>query len=391
MPEISIIQPRTFFERRRFLALPWTLNQKDPLWIPPLWLEQQSLVNYSKSAFYERNEIRTFLAMRSGKPVGRVAAILNRGHLDKYDDGVGFFGFFECVDDAEVSHALFETASEWLREKGCRTIRGPVNPSLNQTLGLLIEGFDTSPFFMMTYNPPYYEKLCEEFGLRKTQDLYAYWGKIDMLPKIRERWLSVCENIAERTGATTRTLDTKHFTRDVEIFLDIYNRALTNTWGFVPMSEAEVKETAFFLKFLIVPELAVAVEVDGKVVGATFGMPDYNPRIKAINGSLFPFGWARLLWKKHLIKKIRLLSTNVIPEYQMTGLGLVMLNAFVPKAVEWGIEEAEFSWVLESNTFSKGSLEKGGAIRTKTYRLYDKTITGAGAIEGTVPGTIAAD
>lgn len=374
MSDVIVLKPQSFFERRNFLRLPWMLHQKDPYWIPPIWLEQKSLVDYSKSAFYERNEIQTFLALRGGKPVGRIAAILNVGHLERYEDGIGFFGFFESIDDVEVSQALFEAAAEWLKGKGCTIIRGPVNPSLNQTLGLLIEGFDNSPFFMMTYNPPYYEKLCEEFGLRKTQDLYAYWGKIDMLPKIREKWLPVCEHIMERTGATTRMLDRKNFTRDVEIFLEIYNKALTSTWGFVPMSEAEVKETAFFLKFLIVPELAIAVEVDGQVVGACFGMPDYNPRIKAINGSLLPFGWARLLWKKHLIKRIRLLSTNVLPEYQMSGLGLVLLNAFVPKAIEWGLEEAEFSWVLESNTFSRGSLEKGGAIRTKTYRIYDKPL-----------------
>lgn len=374
MSEIQIIEPETFWQRRQFLNVPWMIYRNDPLWVPALRSDEKRLINYTKGAFYINNEMQTFLAIRAGQAVGRIGAILNRGHSERYQDNLGFFGFFECIDDPEVSHALFKAAARWLLAKGCTAMRGPVNPSLNETLGLLIEGFDTSPFFMMTYNPPYYEKLYEEFGFRKEQDLYAYWGQIEMLPKIRQKLMPICENIKERTGATTRSLNPKRFTEDVEIFLNIYNKALQGTWGFVPMSDAEVKESASFLKWLIVPELAIAAEVDGKVVGATFGMPDYNQRIKAIRGSLFPFGFIRLLWNKRAIKKIRLISTNVLPEYQMLGLGLVMLDAFVPQAMQYGIQEAEFSWVLESNTFSRGSLEKGGAVRTKTYRVYDKAI-----------------
>ncbi len=249
-----------------------------------------------------------------------------------------------------------------------------MNPSMNNTLGLLIDGFDTPPFFMMTYNPPFYEKLFENYGFKKCQDLYSFWGEIEMLPKVREKYLHICEMIQERHQAVVRPLDTKHFQRDVELFLDVYNRSMTNTWGFVPFSPAELKHMAGSLKWLIVPELALGVELEGKLVGATFGLPDYNPRIKEINGSLFPFGFLHLLRHKERIKKIRVISTNVLPEYQMLGLGLVLLNALVPKVMEWGIKEAEFSWVLESNEFSRGSLEKAGAIRNKTYRVYDKNL-----------------
>lgn len=379
MPEIKILEPRTSRARREFLQLPWEIYRGDPLWIPPLRVEQESLVDYptwisrltGRNPFYDRNRVQTFLAMRGGKPVGRIAAIVNQGHLERYNDDVGFWGFFESIDDTEVSAALFSAAQTWLKAQGCRVMRGPVNPSLNHTLGLLIDGFDSSPFFMMTYNPPYYEKLCEEFAMKKSQDLYAYWGQIDMLPRIQKKLLPICEMIQEKTGAAVRPMNQLTFQREVELFLHIYNRALTNTWGFVPMSDREVKETAFFLKFLIVPELALAVTVDGKDVGATFVLPDYNPRIKEIDGKLFPFGWRYLTRRKDLIKKIRIISTNVLPEYQMLGLGLVLINGLVPKAIEWGIQEAEFSWVLESNDFSRGSLEKGGAIRNKTYRVYD--------------------
>ncbi|MBP3532295.1 MAG: GNAT family N-acetyltransferase [Thermoguttaceae bacterium] len=372
--EIKIITPTSRRDKKRFLLFPWEIYKNDPHWIPPLLASEKGLVGYAKEPFYERNKIQTFLAERDGKIVGRIAAILNVGHLERYDDKVGFFGFYESIDDQAVADALFAAASDWLKGQGCETMRGPMNPSMNHTVGLLIEGFDSSPFFMMTYNPAYYERLFENVGLAKSQDMYAYWGEIDMLPKVRERYLRTAEMIQERYDVKLRPLDKKHFEADVRMFLEIYNRSLSNTWGFVPFSDAELREMAASMKYLMVPELAIVAEVDGKTVGATFCLPDYNPRIKAINGRLFPFGFLKLLRKRSEIKRMRIISTNVLPEYQMTGLGLVLLNALVPKTLECGVQEAEFSWVLESNQYSRGSLEKGGAVRNKTYRVYDKKI-----------------
>lgn len=375
MSEIKITTPVTRGDKKRLLMFPWELYKNDPYWIPPLRSEEKGLLGFGKDPFYERNRVQTFMASRDGKTVGRIAAILNVGHIERYNDGVGFFGFFESVDDQDVANALFAAASQWLKEQGCTKVRGPMNPSMNHTVGLLIDGFDSSPFFMMTYNPPYYEKLVENAGFLKAQDLFSFWGKIEMLPKVRERFLSTAEMVQERFNVTLRPLDKKHFTDDYETFLYIYNRSLTNTWGFVPMSEREIKAMAASLKLLMIPELAIMAEIDGKPIGATFCLPDYNPRIKAIDGKLFPFGFIKLLHKREeAIKRIRVISTNVLPEYQMSGLGLVLLNALVPKAVECGVQEAEFSWVLESNQFSRGSLEKGGAVCNKTYRTYDKQI-----------------
>ena len=375
---MQIIPAKTWSQQKTFLDFPWKIYKNDPYWIPQLRLEQSSLVGFGnfrhKDPFYEHNECQSFIAIDGKNVLGRICAIWNRGHIDRYNDGVGFLGFFDCIDDTDVAGGLFDAAADYLKQRGCTVLRGPVNPSLNHTLGLLIDGFNSSPKFMMTYNLPYYERLFEENGFAKTQDLYAYWGEIEMLPKVREKLLPICQQIQERTGATTRPVDVKNFQQDVEMFLNIYNRALTNTWGFVPMSLKEVKEMAFYLKYLIVPELTVAVEVDGKMVGASFALPDFNPRIKAIGGRITPMRLFKLLRRKEQIKAIRVLSTNVLPEYQMLGLGLLLLEGLVPKVMESGITEAEFSWVLESNTFSRGSLEKGGAIRTKTYRIYDRPI-----------------
>ncbi len=358
-------------EKKQFLEYPWKQYQGDPIWIPPLRGYQKEQVGYAKNPFYDQSEIQPFLALRGGEVCGRIAAILNVGHNEQHKENRGFWGFFESIDDQEVADGLFGAVRDWFTERGIRQLRGPTNPNLNSEIGLLIDGFDTSPFFMMTYNPPYYERLVEESGFRKCQDLYAYWGCIDMLPAVQERLAPICEQIIERFEVTVRPLDKTRFREDVEAFVAVYNRAMSNTWGFVPMTDDEVRHQAKGLKQLMVPELAIAAEIGGEMIGASFALLDYNPRIKKIDGRLFPFGFWKLLSNKRAIKRLRVISTNVIPEYQLHGIGLVLMNGIVPMGLEWGMEEAEFSWVLESNTLSRGSLEKGGAKRTKTYRIYD--------------------
>lgn len=369
-------------ERRAFLQFPWRLYRGDPNWIPPLRGDQKELVGFVHHPFYDRNRAQAFLAYRGNEICGRIAAILNRGHIERYNDPRGFFGFFDCRDDQEAADALFDACRDWFAVQGIGWLRGPTNPSLNYTLGVLIDGFDSPPTYMMTYNPPYYARLFENYGFRKSQDLYAFSGHIAMLPRVAERLAPICSRIVERYNARVRPLDKSHFREDVKTFLSLYNRSLTNTWGFVPMSDAEMEHLAQGLQHLIVPEMAIAVEVDGRMVGATFALPDFNPRIRSINGRLFPFGFVHLLRRKQDIKKIRIISTNVLPEFQLQGLGLVLMHGLVPRAIEWGIEEAEFSWVLESNSFSRGALDKGGARITKTYRLYDwESSTGDGNTE----------
>ncbi len=368
MADLTIEYVTTRRQKKQFLELPWSLYRDDSYWIPPLRMHQEEMVGYRRHPFYFRNRSQTFVAYRGSKPCGRVAAILNHGHIEQYNDRRGFFGFFECIDDQEVANGLFDAVRVWFAGQGIHNLRGPTNPSLNHELGLLVDGFDSSPYFMMTYNPPYYEKLVEAYGFRKTEDLYAYWGSMEMFPAIRARLLGVCEQIIEHYGVHLRPLNTKRFREEVEIFLSIYNQSMVNTWGFVPMSQDEVRHTAVGLQHLIVPELAVLAEVDGRVVGAAFALPDYNPRIKKIDGRLFPFGFFRLFRNRQEIKHIRIISTNVLPEFQRMGIGLTLMDGLVPKSLEWGFQEAEFSWVLESNSLSRGALQKGGAKREGTRR-----------------------
>jgi GNAT superfamily N-acetyltransferase len=357
-------------EQKRFIRLPWRTYANDPCWMPPLVMAQEELLGFRPHPFYEKSRSQSFLASRGGTDVGRITAIVNAGHIERYREQRGFFGFFECDDDPAAARALFGAARDWLHAQGMTCIRGPANPSLNYECGLLIEGFDTPPFFMMTHNRPYYAGLVEDNGFHKVEDLFAFFGHMSMLESIDQKLGVMVEGVKERFGVTVRPLDRRRFAEEVRMFLNIYNSSLTGTWGFVPLTAGEVDHMAASLKHLIVPELALVAEVEGKPIGTVFCLLDYNPRIKAINGRLFPFGFLKLLWNKRGIKRMRAISTNVIPEYQAWGVGLVLHAALVPRLYEWGMDEVEFSWVLESNHLSRRTLERGGALVTKKYRLY---------------------
>jgi GNAT superfamily N-acetyltransferase len=370
-PPVEIVAVQNRSDKKKFLSFPWQHYEGDPNWVPPLRGNQREMVNYRRHPFYNEAEIQTFLASREGKIVGRIAAIVDHAHNRYHKEQRGMFGFFESVNDRLVSDALFDACRDWFSGRGIQAMRGPLNPSMNYECGLLIEGFDTPPTFMMTYNPDYYQSLVEGYGFEKTQDLFAYYGHVDMLETLDEKMHFVSGEAIKRFKLKLRKLDTRHFVRDVRTFLDIYNKSLPGQWGFVPLSDGELQHMAGGLKHLIVPEMTSIAEDESGPVGVVFGLLDYNPLIRQIDGRLFPFGFLTLMRKRKLIKRIRLISTNVVPQYQKWGLGLVLMARMIPDAIGWGVVDAEFSWVLETNKLSRGTLERGGSKRIKTYRIFD--------------------
>lgn len=363
-------------QQRDFLEFPWRLYDRDRNWIPPLWRNQAELTGIAPHPFYERNKVALFLAYRGAHVVGRVAAIVNHSHNELHEPR-GFVGFFECEDCQETANGLFDAARDWLANQGLRTLRGPANPSMNYECGLLVDGFDSSPTFMMTYNPPYYPRLWEGYAFRKSQDMFAFYARLEMLDSMDEKLRYIFREAKQRFDVQLRGLDTRRFDEELRMFLDIYNRSQYGAWGFTPLSEKEIEHTSQHLRWLIVPELTSIAEVDGKPIGAMFGLLDYNPRIRAINGRLFPFGFLRLILGKRSIRRMRLISTNVLPEYQRWGVGLLLTGRLLPIGMNFGLTEGEFSWVLESNELSYKTLKKGGARLEKTYRMYDWTPDGA--------------
>ncbi|HQU44713.1 MAG TPA: GNAT family N-acetyltransferase [Pirellulales bacterium] len=371
MADVAVTPVTSWRERRQFVQFPFDLYRDDPNWMPPLLGNQKELLGYKRHPFYDHADCQTFLARRNGRVCGRIAAIINRAHNDFNKERRGFFGFFESTDDPAVARSLFAAAAGWLKQHGMESLRGPANPSMNYECGLLIEGFDSPPTFMMTYNPPYYPQLVESYGFTKGHDLLAYLGERGDLPSVRARLDPLADQAQARCNAVIRHTTRRTFKADVEAFVDLYNRTLTVNWGFVPLPPGEMRKLAASLEHLIVPELAVIAEVEGVPVGAIIGLPDYNPRIKEIGGRLFPFGVFRLLSKKKDISRVRILSINVVPEYQRWGLGLVLMKALSPKGIELGFDEAEFSWISEDNDMARLGLEKGGAKVYKKYRMYD--------------------
>ncbi|MCG8652483.1 MAG: N-acetyltransferase [Pirellulales bacterium] len=365
----------TTADQKAFLKLERDLYRDQVHWVPPLWMVRRELVGFKKHPFYDDADRQAFLVRRDNQVIGRVLAIVNHAHNRLHKEKRGFFGFYECHDDVDASNELLGTATDWLRQRGMTAVRGPVNPSMNYECGLLVEGFDSPPTYMIPYNRDYYERLIEAFGFVKVQDLFSYEAHIDMLEDLDPKLMFIVQEATKRFSVDCRPIDRSRFARDVRSFLEIYNLSLQQTWGYVPMSKAEIDHQSAGLKHLIVPELTSIAEIDGKPVGAGFGLLDYNQLIKQIGGRLFPFGWWTLLTKKRKIDRLRLISTNVLPEYQKWGLGVVTLARILPDAINFGIQIGEFSWVLESNSLSRGTIERGGARRTKVHRIYDKDLS----------------
>lgn len=368
--KVDVRPVSSWSQRRQFLNLPWRLYRGNPHWVPPLRKTQKELVGYAKHPFQEISEQQTFLALRDGEPVGRISAILNEASNRHFDEQRGYWGFFESIDDAAVAHSLFDVVRDWFAKRGIKSVRGPTNPSMNYECGLLIDGFEMQPTFMMPYNPPYYQQLVESYGWVKTQDLFTYIGIAEQLQTFDPKLRRVYEGAKERFDIQIRPISKQNFKEEISLYLEIYNRSMAGMWGFVPLTEGEIKRIASELKMLIMPELAQVAVVDGKPAGAVFGIPDYNPRIKKIDGRLFPFGWMTLLSNKPF-KRFRAISTTVLPEFQMWGVSIVMLAALIPEFIKLNLQEVEFSWVAESNHLSRSSLQRGGAKYEKTHRMYD--------------------
>jgi len=361
-------------DRRRFQRLPWSIYAGDHNWVPPILAQERELLGWGHHPFFDNAEVVTLLAEREGRAVGRLAVLINHVHNRKYNEQRGFFGFFECVDDAAVAGGLFKAGQDWLCQRGMTAVRGPVNPSLNYTCGLLIDGFDCPPCFLMTYNRSYYAALLEACGFAKTQDLYAYEMDTNLLQALVVRYKPAVLSAINRPDLLIRSIDPTKLQQEIETYLDIYNRSLDGTWGFTPLQPREARHIASELRHFIVPQFTAFAEIDGRPIGAVFALLDYNQIISKLNGRLFPFGVVRLMTGQRKITTVRAMAITMVPGYQDAGLGVVLIDNLTGPATKWGIQRWELSWVLESNRRSRGSLERAGTKRTKTYRIYDKML-----------------
>jgi GNAT superfamily N-acetyltransferase len=357
----------------RFIRFPWAVYKGNPNWVPPLLSEIKFILG-RKNPFFEHAEAAYFLATEGSAVVGRIAAIIDRNHISIHNEKVGFFGYFECLRDPVIGERLLEAASSWLRQRGMEIMRGPMNPSMNDECGFLLEGFDSPPMIMMSYTQPYYLEYMERCGLYKVKDLFAYISIIDDVAVV-ERLERLSQGVYKRIpGLTVRPAILKDFDRELERVKDIYNSAWSKNWGFVPMTDAEINSMAKRLKPLIVPELLIIAEVDGKPAAFFMVVPDYNQVLQRLNGRLLPFGVFKFLWYSHRITDIRGITLGVKEEYRRKGIeGLLYLESF-RAAKRRGYKRAEMSWVLEDNSLVQRGCELMGGKLYKKYRIFEKAL-----------------
>jgi GNAT superfamily N-acetyltransferase len=372
--EVTAVRGRVDLEA--FIALPYRLHRDDPRWVPPLRRDVRMLLSRTKNPFFEHAEAEYFLARREGEVVGRIAAIHNRLHNEVHADRVGFFGFFEAVNDAAVAAALLEAAAAWLQPRRLDVLRGPVSFSTNDEAGLLVDGFETPPAVMMPHNPPYYATLLEAAGLHKAKDLLAYQRSDTGLPERLVRGASLTE---QRYGLRVRALDMKRFDREVEVIKRLYNASWERNWGFVPMTDHEIDHLARQLKPVVVPEIVLFAERGDETAGFAVALPDLNVALRANpSGRMFP-GILKVLWAARKIDRIRILLLGVVPAWRGKGIDVMLFKHVWEKATAKGYYWGEGGWILEDNHAMRNGLERMGFEVYKTYRIYERnTITTGG-------------
>jgi GNAT superfamily N-acetyltransferase len=368
---------RTRRDLTRFIDLPYRLHARDPVWVPPLRRDVKLLLSRTRNPFFEHAEAEYFIAEREGLVLGRIAAISNQLHNETHGDRVGFFGFFESIDDQSVADALLNRAAEWCRERGHDVLRGPASFSVNDECGLLVDGFEMPPTLMMPHNPRYYIGLLERAGLTKAKDLWVYQGGSEegYVP-VPERLARGTELIRQRQGITLRPLNMKDFQGEVERIKELYNAAWEKNWGFVPMTDHEIDHLAEQFKPVVIPSMVPMAEKDGKLIGFGIALPDLNVVFRRHrSGRLFPM-ILDLLWslKMKRIRRARIMLLGVHPEFRGKGVDAMLYHWVWTRSAERGIYWGEAGWILEDNPAMNAGLEKMTFRVYKTYRLYDRAL-----------------
>jgi GNAT superfamily N-acetyltransferase len=372
--EISEVQGRR--GTARFVDVPWRLFAGGPAeWVPPLRAVVRDALDTGGNPFYRTADRALFVAHRGGRPVGRVAAIENRAHNRHHQDRVGFFGFFDCVDEPEVARALLGRAEAWLADRRLTRVRGPVSPSMNHESGLLVDGFHTPPAIMTPWNPPYYGDLVRAADFRPVQDLLGYDIPSGVDLAVPDRVRRLAERTAARTGVTFRTLDVGILQSEARKVLDLYCQAWSGNWGFVPPSWDEFWHTAKDLKAVLLPEYSYVAEVEGEIVGFMLMARDINRILEHVpSGRLWPTTLFRLLTGMKRVRRGRIILLGMRREYRHRGLFPLFAYEAARLARTTGFEGAEASWVLADNEDLTAPMDAMGFTPYKRWRIYEKPV-----------------
>jgi len=365
-------------ELSKFIEFPWFIYReywRDPNWVPPLKRDIKFKLNTSKHPFWKHAERQLFLAYKDGTLAGRIAAIIDYNYNKLWNEKMGAFGFFECINDQSVADALLDAASDWLKKKGMSFIRGPLSPSMNDECAFLTEGYEKPPVIMMPYNPPYYPELVEKSGFTKAKELWAFYKDTSM--GIPERLQKLAEALKRKHNLLIREVNFKKLPGELKIIKELYNKSWEKNWGFSPMTDEEIDLMGKELKSIAVPELALFAFMNGKPAGVGISIPDYNQVLIHLNGKLGPIQIAKALVLRKKITGIRAMVFGFKPEFRRTGLPILLYWETEMAARRLGYQWCELSWNLEDNDLiNRFDSEIGGKLY-KRYRIYERQIVPA--------------
>lgn len=362
-------------DEKAFLELPYRLHAGHPHWVPPLRMAERELMDTGKNPFFEHAAMERYLAWRGDEVVGRVAAIDNARHNELHQDNVAFFGFFEAEDEP-TAVALLDTAANWARRRGRDRLRGPANPSMNDTCGLLVEGFDEAPYLLMPYNRPEYPGWVEAAGFAKAKDLWA-WDVELADHAFTERVERILGRIRDRIRPepVIRPLNTRDYWTDAATMRRLFSAAWSENWGFVPPTPEEFHHAAREMRQILYPQMALFMEVEDVPIAFSVTLPDINQILATMGGRLRPLGILKLLLRRRFTDQGRMLLLGVDPAWRNKGLELVLIAESIAYARDvLGWQRGECSWTLEDNAGVNKAIEAIGGVHYKTYRMYDKPL-----------------
>jgi GNAT superfamily N-acetyltransferase len=368
---VTVEKAVTKKQTREFIRFPYALYRHDTNWVPTLLVDDYKKINPEKHPFYQHAKAEFFLARKDGAVAGRIAAIHDEVWETTHHEKAAYFGWFECIDDPEAAKALFDAAFDWARQRGCARIIGPMSPNANDYIGVQIEGFDGSPVVLMPYNPPYYDRLIQGNGCRKWKDLVAW---LMDNPEIPERLAKIMPRVEAKGQFKLRTLNMRDYKNEIKRFHDLYNQFEQVNAVFTPWTPAEVKLMANDMKIALDPDIVFFAEVDGKTVGVSLTMPDFNVGLRAAYGRLFPFGIFHLLTAKRRTHIVRTISMGVLKEYRNRGIDLAFYYYSYKNGVPKGYYSAEMSWVEEDNAAMTNTAIKLGGKPYRKYRVYEHAL-----------------
>lgn len=374
---VEIKQHQPGKDLKDFIRVAFEVYRDDPAWVPPLNMEITDRLTPEKNPFFEHAEVALFTAWKDGNPVGRISAQIDHEHLRIHEDNVGFFGFFDTIDDQEVASALVAAAEKWLAARGMTVMRGPLSLSINEETGMLVEGFESPPTIMSPHHRWYQGALAEGAGLQKVKDCYGWsYDVVPAPPRVQKAW----DTINSLPEVRFRSVRPRMLKKEVHDILDVFNDAWQHNWGFVPATDAEAKKMAADLQLILDKELSFFAEIDGQPVAICVCLPNLNDAIFDLNGKLSPVNIAKLLWRLKIRrpKSARLMLLGIRTEFRgkkrYAPLALAVIGELVRRGLKQGYEWAELGWTLEDNRLINTAIQSMGAKIYKRYRLFEKPI-----------------